>query len=73
MRHLVPRASSCSISERIGRAARKREALGAQLQALLRRLADMETGESPVLSINLDMRLQVTGANPALRSFSRTL
>ncbi len=38
------------------------------MQALLRRLADMGPGDSPVLSIYLDMRPQETGANPALRS-----
>ena len=38
------------------------------MEAVLRRLADVEPGDLPVLSIYLDMRPQVTGENPALRT-----
>ena len=40
----------------------------ANLHALMRRLAEMEPGELPVLSVYLDMRLQATGENPTVRS-----
>jgi len=36
--------------------------------ALLRRLAEMEPGDLPVLSVYLDMRLHATGENPGVRS-----
>ncbi len=39
-----------------------------EIDALLRRLAALEPGEVPVLSVYLDMRPQATGERPALRS-----
>lgn len=44
-----------------------RRILVANLQALLRRLAEMEPGDLPVLSIYLDMRPQTTGEDPVRR------
>ena len=40
----------------------------ADMQVLLRRLAELEPGDLPVLSVYLDMRLHATGENPATRS-----
>ncbi len=40
----------------------------ADLKRLLRRLAELEPGGLPVLSVYLDMRLQATGEDPTLRS-----
>ncbi len=38
------------------------------MRAVLRRLADLEPGDVPILSVYLDMRPQATGERPALRS-----
>ena len=40
----------------------------ANMQVLLRRLAELEPGELPVLSVYLDMRLHATGEDPTTRS-----